>query len=89
VTMLFVLILGGFSLAEIPMMIFALRRLAIERPGNKGVVMGLNALYVSFAVVYGVPVLRITGNIEGGLALCALGIVRFVTSLVYVREPSS
>lgn len=87
VTLLIALIFGGFSLAEIPIMIFALRRLAIERPENTGVVMGLNSLYVSFAAVYGVPVLLITGSVEWSLALCALGIVRFVTSLAFVREP--
>jgi hypothetical protein len=81
-----VIVFGGFSIAEIPMMIFAMRQLAAERLENRGVVLGLNALYVFFAAVYGVPVLLLTGNIGWGLALCGLGLVRFVTSLAFVHE---
>jgi hypothetical protein len=64
-----------------------MRRLATERPDNRGVVMGLNALYVFFAAVYGLPVLLLTGSVAWGLALCALGLVRFVASLLFVHEP--
>jgi hypothetical protein len=88
VALLLVLVLGGFSLAEIPLMLFTLRRLMAERRGNTRVVCGLNALYVFFAAVYGTPVLLLTGNVAGGLALCGLGIVRFATSLIWVRESS-
>ena len=86
VTWLLALIFGGISLAEIPMMIFALRRLLVERKGNRSVVLGLNALFVFFAAVYGAPVLLFTGSLAWGLALCALGLVRFVSSLLFVRE---
>jgi hypothetical protein len=86
VTLLVVIVFGCFSIAEIPMMIFAMRRLAAEQPENRGVVLGLNVLYVSFAAVYGVPVLLLTGSVGWGLALCGLGLVRFVTSLAFVRE---
>lgn len=84
VTLLLVIVLGGFSVAEIPVMIFAMRRLVSEGLENRGVVLALNALYVAFAAVYGVPVLLITGSIGWGLALCSLGLVRFVTSLVFI-----
>ena len=87
VTLLFALVFGAFSLAEIPMMVFTMRRLLVERQGNYGFVLGLNALYVFFAAVYGVPVLLLTGSIGWGLALCSLGLIRFVTSLIFVREP--
>ena len=87
VTLISVLIFGGFSLAEIPMMVFAMRRLILERPGNYRVVMGLNTLYVFFAAVYGVPVFLLAGSITWGLILCSLGLIRFVTSLVSVSEP--
>lgn len=86
VTILSVLVLGAFSLVEIPMMVFSMRRLLAERPENQGVVMGLNAVYVFFAAVYGVPVLLLSGNVGWSLALCTLCVVRFVTSLIFVRE---
>jgi hypothetical protein len=85
-TLLFVLIFGGFSLAEIPLMVFAMRRLLIERQENYRFVLGLNALFVFFAAVYGTPVLLLTGNLTWGLALCGLGIVRLAASLLFVRE---
>jgi hypothetical protein len=84
VTLITILIFGGFSLAEIPMMIFAMRRLILERPGNYRIVIGLNAVYVFFAVVYGVPVFLLAGSMTWGLVLCSLGLVRFVTSMVFV-----
>ncbi|MGD9315549.1 MAG: hypothetical protein PVG56_01845 [Anaerolineae bacterium] len=87
VTLLVVVVFGAFSVAEIPMMIFAMRRLAIEREENRGVVLGLNALYVFFAAVYGVPVLLLTGSVGWGLTLCGLGLVRFAASLAFVHEP--
>lgn len=86
ITLLLLIIFGGFSLAEIPLMVFALRRLSAERPENLGFVWGLDGLYVFFAAVYGVPVLLITGNMGWGLALCGLSLVRFATSLLFVKE---
>ena len=87
VTLLFVVVFGAFSIAEIPMMVFAMRRLVIERKDNYGVVIGLNAVYVSFAGVYALPVLLFTGSVVWGLVLSALGIVRLIASLLRVREP--
>ena len=89
VALLLVVVLGGFSLAEIPMMIFTMRRLSAESADNHRVVAGLNALYVLFAAVYGVPVSLLTGSVGWGLALCALSLVRFVTSLAFVQGPTS
>jgi putative copper export protein len=88
VTWLFALVFGGISLVEMPMMIFAMRRLLVERKSNYGLVLGLNALFVFFAAVYGTPVLLFTASLAWGLTLCALGIARFVSSLLFVREPS-
>ena len=89
VTLLLVIILGGFSVAEIPVMIFTMRRLSAERADNQRLVVGLNALYVFFAAVYGIPVSLITGSMGWGLALCALSIARFISSLAFVQEPAS
>jgi len=88
IVLLLVAVFGLFSLAEIPIMIVALRRLAIERQGNRGVVLGLNALYVFFAAVYGVPVLLLSGHLGWGFLLCGLGVVRLVSSLWFVRKPA-
>lgn len=87
VTLLFTLMLAGFSLAEVPIMVYAMRRLLVERQGNHAIVLALNALYVFFAAVYGVPLLLLTGDVGWGLALCSLGILRLVSSLVFVHEP--
>lgn len=86
VTLLLVLILGGFSLVEIPVMVLAMQRLAAERRDNRGIVWGLNTLYVFFAAVYGVPVMFLTGSLGWGLALCAFSLGRFVASLLSVRR---
>ncbi len=80
------LTLGLFSLAEIPMMVFAMRRLLIERVDNQAAVLGLNLIYVAFAGVYGAPVILLTGAVGWGVTLCALGVVRLGTSLVFVKK---
>ena len=82
-----VFLLGGFSLAEIPLMVFAMRRLAVERTENQGAVTGLNALYVFFAGVYGAPVFLLTGHIGWGLALSSLSLVRLIASWLFVAPP--
>ena len=89
VAWLLVVILGVFSLAEIPVMVFAMRRLSIECTGNPRLVAGLNALYVFFAAVYGAPVGLLTGSVGWGLALSALSVVRLGTSLLFVRESTA
>lgn len=87
VTLLVGIVFGAFSLAEIPMMIFAMRRLALERPENHSAVFGINALFVFFAAIYGVPVLLLTGSTGWALVLCAFGLVRFATSLAFIHGP--
>jgi hypothetical protein len=86
-TVALVVILGGFSLVEVPLMVFTLRRLAMERSGNEGAVLGLHALYVCFAGVYGAPVPLLTGNLTWGLILSALAMPRLIASLLFVRGP--
>lgn len=89
VTLLLVVILGGFSVAEVPLMVFALRRLAAERRDNQVAVVGLNAIFVAFAVVYGLPVLLLTGDLLWGLLLCGLSLVRLASSQRWVRVPGA
>ena len=85
-TLVLVVILGGFSLVEVPLMVYTLRRLAIERRNNQGVVVGMNALYVAFAVVYGLPLLFFTGDAAWSFVLCSLAFVRLASSLIFVRQ---
>ena len=95
VTWIFAAVFCAFSLAEIPLMVYAMRRLEIERRpdasvagrGNRPAVLGLNALYVFFAAVYGVPVMLLTGSLGWGLALCGLAVVRLAASLLFVPAP--
>jgi hypothetical protein len=89
VTLLLVLMFGGFSVAEIPLMVYAMRRLLAERRGNHGFVLGLNALFCFFAAVYGAPVLLLTGNLGWGLALCGLGVARLAASLLFATPPQA
>lgn len=85
-TVILVVILGGFSLAEVPLMVYILRRLALERSANRAAVHGLHALYVCFAGVYAAPVPLLTGNITWGLILGSLAVPRLVASLLFVKE---
>jgi hypothetical protein len=85
-TLVLVVILGGFSLVEIPLMVYTLRRLAIERSGNQQAVIAMNAFYVAFAAAYGLPILFLTGELAWSLALCSLSFLRLVSSLLFVRQ---
>ena len=89
VELLLTIVLGGFSVAEIPIMVFAMQSLLVGSAGNKGIATWLNGLYVFFAAVYSVPVSLLTGNVDYTLALSALSIVRFASSLAFVRESAS
>ena len=86
VELLLAIVLAGFSVAEIPVMVFAMRRVFAESTGNRGIAMSLNGLYVFFGAIYGAPVGLLTGNIELTWALSALSIVRFTSSLAFLRE---
>ncbi|MBN1657757.1 MAG: hypothetical protein JXA93_05115 [Anaerolineae bacterium] len=85
--LVFALVFGGFSLAEVPLMVFALRRLLVERVGNRRAVTGLNSVYVLFAAVYALPVFFFTGNLAWGWLLSTLALLRLASSLIFVRVP--
>lgn len=85
--LVFAIIFGGFSLVEVPLMVFAMRRLLVERPSNRRAVTGLNAVYVLFAAIYALPVFFFTGNLAWGWILSALSLLRFATSLIFIRVP--
>jgi hypothetical protein len=89
VVLVLVVLLGGFSIAEIPLMVYAMRRLAMERADNQRAVTSLNALYVFFAGVYGAPVILLSGNTGWGVALSSLSLVRSISSLFFVLPPAA
>ena len=73
----------GFSLAEIPMMVFGMRQMADSASGSRLIVV-TNVAFTSFAAVYAVPFLLLTGRVGVGIALAGLGLVRFVSALWFV-----
>ena len=83
---LFLLVL---SVLEIPVMIFALRRMAVSTtPRANYVVMLTNMAYTFFAGVYAAPFILLTGatwqELLAGIGLGLLTVGRFLTSLVFV-----
>jgi hypothetical protein len=88
VALLLGVVFGGFSLAEIPVMILTLRHLLTSQPGRRAFALGLNALFVFFAVVYALPLLLLSGRLAWGWILCGLGLVRLIASLIFVHEPA-
>ena len=76
----------GLSVAEIPMMVIGLRKLASDPKQTSSTLLALtNAFYVFFASVYAGMFVLLTGGIVVGVGLSALGIVRFISSLLFVR----
>jgi hypothetical protein len=88
IALLLAVIFGGLSLAEIPVMVFAMRHLLATQQGHHAFVLGLNVLFIFFAAVYGTPVLLLTGSLAWGWILCGLGLVRLAASQLFVREGS-
>ena len=89
VEIVLVIVLAAISLTEIPLMVFAIRRLASSSSGNSvRIAAVMNGLFVLFAAVYAVPVSLLTGNVAWTLVLSALCIIRFATSMAFVREPA-
>ena len=69
-----------FSLGEIPLMIFALRRLASSAGGARPAVF-TSAAFTFFGAVYAAPFLLLTGQVDVSLALAGLCLVRLAGAL--------
>ena len=69
-----------FSLGEIPMMIYAMRRLGSTAGGARPAVL-TNAAFTFFGAVYAAPFLLLTGQVEVSLALAGLCLVRLAGAL--------
>ena len=79
------LFLLAFSLTEIPVMLFGLRRIAAS-PNPRAVTLALltNAGYIFFGAVYAVPLILLTGRLGLGVGLAALSVVRFFSALYFL-----
>jgi hypothetical protein len=78
-----------FSVAEIPVMIIGMRRMAASlNPRAKYVVLVTNAGYTFFASVYAVPFILLAGKsmpeLAAGALMSALGLIRFMTTIFFV-----
>ena len=88
--MLFLFLLF-FSLLEIPMMVFSLRRMLDSvNPKAKYVAMFTNGAYTFFAAVYAAPFILLAGDSTGklviGVGLSALCFVRFISTVVFLPD---
>jgi hypothetical protein len=72
-----------FSLAEIPMMIFAMRHM-MGSLSSRRLVNVTNAAFTFFAAVYAAPYLLLTGRVVIGIGLAGLSLVRFAGALWFV-----
>jgi hypothetical protein len=81
------LFLLAFSVAEIPVMIFGIRRIAESaNPRAKYVALLLNSGYVFFGAVYAAPFILLTGRLGLGTALAALSLVRFASAIIFLPK---
>jgi hypothetical protein len=77
-----------FSLAEIPLMVFGMRRMVGSVPGRRLAIL-TNAVFTFFAAVYAAPFLLLTGRKGIGVALAGLSLVRFAGALWLVPDGQS
>lgn len=79
------LFLAFFSVAEIPFMIFGIRRIAASaNPKAKYVAMVTNTGYAFFGAVYAAPFILLTGWLGLGAAMASLSLVRFFTAIIFI-----
>jgi hypothetical protein len=74
-----------FSLAEMPLMILALRRMAGSSSGGIAIML-TNAAFVFFAAFYAAPFIVLTGQVVAGVALAGLCLARLACALLFVRN---
>jgi hypothetical protein len=79
------LFLAVFSVAEIPLMIFTMRRMAANaNPRSKYVVLITVTGYTFFGAVYAAPFILLTGYLWSGVALAGLSLARFISALTFL-----
>ncbi len=76
-----------FSLAEIPVMIFGIRRIATSvNPKARYLALLTTTGYILFGAVYAAPFILLTGRVGLGVALAGLSVVRFITALILLPQ---
>ena len=83
------LLLLFFSLAEIPVMVYSMRRIAASgNPKAKYLIWLTNTGYIFFAAVYAVPFILLAGSsfllLAAGALLGALSVIRFISTLIFL-----
>jgi hypothetical protein len=79
------LFLAAFSVAEIPLMLLAMRRMAASpHPRTKYVVLLTVVGYTFFAAAYAAPFILLTGYLWTGAALAGLSLARFISVLAFL-----
>ncbi len=80
------LFLLGISLAEIPVMLFGLRRMAHSATTPGWMLIATYFIYVTFGAVYASVFALLTTQVVWGLVLVALCLARFVSGMwIYER----
>lgn len=83
------LLLLFFSLAEIPVMVYSMRRIAAGgNPKAKYLIWLTNTGYIFFAAVYAAPFILLAGSsfllLAAGALLGALSVIRFISTLIFL-----
>lgn len=66
------LFLAVFSIAEIPVMIFGMRKIVESgNPRAENIALFTNAVYIFFAAAYAAPIILLTGSLWSGVALAS------------------
>jgi hypothetical protein len=81
------LFLAFFSIVEIPLMIYAIRRIAVgSSPKARYIALLTNIGYVFFAAVYAAPFILLTGELWFGAALATLSLARLITAIIFLPQ---
>jgi len=81
------LFLAFFSIVEIPLMVYAIRRVgASANPKARYIAQLTNAGYVFFAAVYAAPFILLTGELWFGAALAMLSLVRLIAAIIFLPQ---
>jgi hypothetical protein len=79
--------LAFFSVVEIPLMVFGIRRIAASaNPKAQYMALLTNAGYVFFAAVYAAPFILLTGRLWLGAALAILSVARLATAIIFLPQ---
>jgi hypothetical protein len=81
------LFLAFFSIIEIPLMLYAIRRIASgANPKARYIALPTNVGYVFFAAVYAAPFILLTGEVWFGVALAMLSLARLIAAIIFLPQ---